>query len=248
MNVSLAFQNLDQRIEFQIAARSDQVGFAGRFPAVVIVPGFLVFLRFGKRLANHFLDPQPGLRITNRGGRLRTKVRLLGIFAEREFYARQRSFKRQFAGGPAPTQLDDGGLAADGVGAAVQDVGGGHAAGQVVVNDDIVGVQDVLDVDHRRDAHAAFVDAAIHGDVRMAIDDSGHHEFAGGVNYRGARGNCDVRAYRGDLAVTNQNRTMLDGPVGDGENGGVSNYGDARRLRASRGRNEHREQRREANH
>ena len=84
--------------------------------------------------------------------------------------------------------------------------------------------------------------------MALAIDDSGHHEFAGGVNYRGARGNCDVRAYRGDLAVTNQNRTMLDGPVGDGENGGVSNYGDARRLRASRGRNEHREQRREANH
>src|SRR4029077_4515492 len=85
-------------------------------------------------------------------------------------------------GGLAPAQLDHNGLAADGVGAAVQNIGDGNAAGQIAVNIDIVGVENVRDIHDGGNGDAALVDAAVHGDVRVAVDNAGHDEQAGSVN------------------------------------------------------------------
>src|ERR1019366_2291711 len=108
----------------------------------------------------------------------------------------------------APTQLDGQGLAADGVGGAVQDVGGGDAAGQRAVDGDILRVEHVLDIDHGGDADAAFVDAAIDGNVRVAIDDAGDHVLIGGIDDLDAGGLHEHLAKLGDLAVPHQDGAL----------------------------------------
>ena len=77
---------------------------------------------------------------------------------------------------------------------------------------------------------AAFVDA-VGGDVRVAIDDAGHHELAGGIDHCRAGGGHDLLADFGDLAVANEHGA-LEGPLGDGQDGGVLN--DARGPRRTR--------------
>src|SRR5438874_1838481 len=55
----------------------------------------------------------------------------------------------------------------------------------------------------------------------MAIDNSGHEEFAGRVDHHGGRGSYDVHPDFRDFAVTNQYRTILDCAFRDGEDGGI---------------------------
>ena len=52
----------------------------------------------------------------------------------------------------APAHFERQGFAADGVGGAVQNIGGGDAAGERAVDGDVLGIEDVVDVDHGRDA------------------------------------------------------------------------------------------------
>ena len=125
----------------------------------------------------------------------------LGVFAERELDAGSGAFEDHALRVLAPAHLERQRLAADGVGGAVQDVGRGHAAGQRAIDRDVLGVDDVLDIDHRGDADAAFVDAAIAGDVRVAVDDAGDHVLVGGIDDLGAGGLHDLLADLGDLAV-----------------------------------------------
>ena len=106
----------------------------------------------------------------------------LGILAEGELDAGSGAFEDHALGILAPAHLDGQGLAADRVGGAVQNVGGGDAAGQRAVDGDVLGIEDVLDIHHRGDADAAFVDAAIGGDVRVAVDDAGDHVLVGGID------------------------------------------------------------------
>ena len=69
--------------------------------------------------------------------------------------------------------------------------------------------------------HAAFVDAAIDGDVRVAIDDAGDDVLAGGIDDRGAGGLHDLLADFGDLAVLDQDGAF-EGALGHGHDGGVA--------------------------
>ena len=65
----------------------------------------------------------------------------------------------------------------------MQHVGGGDAAGEIAINVDVIGIEDIRDIDDGGDGDAAFVDAAIHGDVGVAVDDAGDHELAGGIDH-----------------------------------------------------------------
>src|SRR5208282_2739807 len=97
-----------------------------------------------------------------------------------------------------------------GVGAAVENIGDGHSAGEIAIDVDVVGIQHVGDVGDGRDSDAAFVDAAVDGDVGVAVDDAGHDELAGGVDYLGVFRGLDGGADFGDLAVADEDGTVLD--------------------------------------
>jgi hypothetical protein len=125
-------------------------------------------------------------------------------------------------------QLDDDRLAADRVGAAVQDVRGGGAAGEISIDVDVGRVEHVFHPGHRAHRHAALVDGFA-GDVRMGVDDPWRDELAGAVIDLGARGNRHVAADRGDLAVAHQHGAIGDGPLGRGDDGRVPDRDDCRR-------------------
>src|SRR5262249_3649679 len=115
---------------------------------------------------------------------------------------------------------------ADGIGAAVKDVRGGHAACKVAVDVDVVGIQYFCGVGDGGDRDAAFIHAAVNGDMRVAIDDAGNDKLALGIDHRGVFGSFDVGADFGDLAVLDEDRAALDGALGDGQDGSVLNDDD----------------------
>ena len=77
------------------------------------------------------------------------------------------------SGTGAPAKLDHLVLSADRIGRAVQDVRRGDAAGQLAIDVDVGGIDEVADAHFGRDRLARFVDAAVGGRVRVAIDDAG---------------------------------------------------------------------------
>ena len=93
----------------------------------------------------------------------------------------------QPARGLAPAQLDHLVLAADRIGAAVQHVRDGQAAGQVAIDRHVGGIEHVFDAGHRAHRGAAFVDR-VGGDVRVRVDDAGRDEAALGFDDVGAGG------------------------------------------------------------
>src|ERR1700687_1022418 len=108
----------------------------------------------------------------------------------------------------------------------MKNIGGGDAAGEIVVNIDIVRIQHLGNISHRGDGDAAFVDAAVHRDVRMAIDDPGDDELSGGIDDLGILRRFDRLANFGNLALLNKDGAVLDGAVGNRKNGGVLNQND----------------------
>jgi hypothetical protein len=164
----------------------------------------------------------------------------LGILSQSELDSGKRAFEWKLGSRLAPAQLDDESLPADGVSGTMENVGCGDAAREVAVNVDVFGIQDFFHVHHRRDRDAAFVDG-VGRDVRMAIDDAGDYKLPGSVD--------DLRFFRrfdglpdfGDFAVLDEDRTVFDRAVRDGEYGGVLNQDNRRRVWRSgsgRGRNE----------
>src|SRR6185312_14622059 len=113
----------------------------------------------------------------------------------------QRVWERQLVGRRAVFQLDDDGLSADGIRAAVQHIANDHAAGKLVVNVDIIGIQDVLDIHHGRDGNTAFVNVAVDSDVRVAVDDTGHDVESRAVDHLRTIWRLYVCAHGGDFAV-----------------------------------------------
>src|ERR1700691_3407382 len=192
----------------------------------VIAPFLLVGAGLGQGLANDILHTHAAGGIAQSGGSSEAvsgRPRALDVFAQGKLDAGRGTFEDQPLGVFAPAHLHHLALAADGVGAAVQYVGGSHTAGQSAVDIDIVRVDNILNPHHRRDGHRAFIDA-VGRDVRVAVDDAGHHELAARVD--DARAIRDQHLFAGfyDLAIANQDGA-LEGSFGDGEHGGVANDG-----------------------
>ena len=129
-------------------------------------------------------------------------ARALRILAQRKLDAGHGPFENDVVRILAPAQLDHCTLAADRVGAAVQDIGGRDAARQRAVNGDIFGVQYVFDPHHRRDRNRAFIDA-VGRDMGVAVDDARHHVLAGAIyDLRSGRHHYLLASFD-DLAVAN---------------------------------------------
>ncbi len=222
-----AFENLDERVELQIAFGRQHVGVL-RLLRLVVLPRLLVHLRARERVAHDVLHALARRRIPPRSG-TGLLTRPLHVFAERELDAGQRAFEHQiFAPRLAPPQLDDDGLAADRVGAAVQDVRHREPAGEVAIDADVGRIEHVAHPGHRAHGRRALVDRVV-GDVRVGVDDARRDELAGAVIDVGARRNRRVGADGGDLAVAHDdgavgNRAACDGHdrrVSDGGNAGL---------------------------
>src|SRR5229473_10300 len=229
VHVALAFEHFDERFESQIAARRNEILFAGSGSLVVVLPGFLIVARLAERGANCLFDPHARRRITL-GLPWDAEVRTLGIFAERELDAGKRALERQLGRGLAPAQLDDQRLPADGIGGPVQNVRRSYAARQVAINVNVVRIQNLGHVHDRRDGNTALVNA-LRRNVRMAINNAGDDELPRGVNdlciFRRLDGLADFR----DFAIFNEDGAVLNRSVRNSENGGILNDDDGGRVR-----------------
>ena len=200
---------------------------AARLVLLVVFPRLLVGLRARERVANHELDAHARHRIAARTGLLADR-HVLRIFAKRELDSRHRALEYDLFGSRlAPAQLDDLVLAADRIGAAVQHVGDGQAAGEVAVDVDVGRIENVFHSGHRADGRAALVDRVV-GDVRVRVDEARRHELAGRVDDLGARRDGDVRADRGDLAVAQHHGAVRNRALGDGKHRTAAQRDDSR--------------------
>ena len=152
----LALEDLDQRLELQIAARRGEV-LAGFLAPVVLLPLALIGLGPAERVANHELHAGSRNRVAARTG-LAELAHVLGVLAERELDAGHRALEHQASGRFAPPQLDHLVLPANRVGAAVQHVGRGEPAGEVAIDVDVGRIEHVFDARHRAHRRPALVD------------------------------------------------------------------------------------------
>ena len=98
-------------------------------------------------------------------------------------------------------------------------------------------LHDVPDVDHRGDRHAAFIDTARSGDVRVAIDDAGDEILSAGFDDGGAGRHHHLLADLRDLAVFHHHRPLEDPLRAFRHHGGILNhdgFGAQRRERQQR--------------
>ncbi len=86
----LAFEDLDQGFELQIAPRRQR---AARLVLLVVLPRLLVGLGARERVADHVLDAHARHRISARAGLAAADRHVLRVLAERELDARQRAFE-----------------------------------------------------------------------------------------------------------------------------------------------------------
>src|SRR6202011_2755329 len=139
VHVTLTLEDFDKRLEAQIAARRNQVFPAACYALVVGIPRRFVVARFSEGGTNGFLYAHARDGITHSSSD--TEIGALGIFSESKFDAGQCTLERELRRGLAPAKLDHNGLSTDGVSAAVQDIRGGYAAGEVAIDGNVVGIK-----------------------------------------------------------------------------------------------------------
>src|SRR5690348_2147104 len=134
---------------------------------VVLVPFGLIDFRLVEGFADGVLHAHAGGGVAGGVGRRSTAAAdngiagALGVLAQSELDAGSCAFEDEALRVLAPAHLNRQGTAADGVGRAVQDVGGGDAAGERAVDGDVFGVEHVANVHHGGYGHASLVDAAL---------------------------------------------------------------------------------------
>ena len=165
---ALALEDFDERFELQVAARRG----AGRFVLLVLLPRFLVGLGPDEGVADHEFHAAARDRIPARPlqGAL---AEILRVLAERELDAGHGAGEQQLLRARlSPAQLDDRVLAADRIGAAVEDVRGRDAAGEIAIDVDVGRIEHVLHPGHGADGRPAFVDRIVR-EVRVRVDHAG---------------------------------------------------------------------------
>src|SRR5260370_38644493 len=117
MKRAMAFQRLQKRLEAKVGPRRDQGLFDGGGAAIVVVPMVVIGPGVGEGGADGFFDAHARGGIAARAGEA-TEIAALGVFSESELDSGECAFEGKFGSGLAPAELDDDGLAADGVGRA----------------------------------------------------------------------------------------------------------------------------------
>src|SRR6476620_8343005 len=147
--IALAFENFDQRLQPQVFSRSDRM-LSTRHPQAVSPPIRLVVLSLHKTLPDDLFNAHArpwvaALGWPRRGKHCWWRVSLpFRIFAKCEFDPRLGTGKQHLLCRLAPTQLDDDGLSADRIRAAVQHIRYRQSAGQRAIDVDVHRIDDVF--------------------------------------------------------------------------------------------------------
>ena len=101
-------------------------------------------------------------------------------------------------------ELDRYALSADRVCGTVQKQAPGHAAGKCAIDRDVLRIEHVANIRHRRNRDGPFVDRIEHR-VRVRIDNAGRNELARRIDNAGIRRSGKIFSDLGDLAVGDEN-------------------------------------------
>ena len=202
MDPAFPVEYFGDRVQLQVAPRRDSSlrSTPLRPPLSVCGGGFQL-------ITHDLLHAHPRLRISR--GVLVAPVALFHVFAKGKLDAGRRFRELHLFGQGAPPQFDDLILAADRICRTVQNVGRRDASGQLTVNVDIVGIDEISDSHFSSHRLRALVHASVGGHVRMAIDNARRQMFAATVDYRGAGGRLNVGTHREDPPTANQYRSVL---------------------------------------
>ena len=161
----------------------------------------------------HLLDPHPRLREARAVPV--APVALLHVFAEGKLDERHGLFVQEVLGLSPPSKLDDGALAANGVGGTVEDLGARHAARKLAVHVHVLAVDGVANPHFGAAGLGSLVHAAVDGNVGVFVDDTGRDVLASAVNFSrnhpgGQQGRgLELGAHGDDLAFVNQHVRAL---------------------------------------
>ena len=152
----------------EVTARRDTLRILGSLvfppPPAIVESGL-------ESLSNRPFDPGAGLRKARLAGT--RPIALLRVLAESELDPRWRSFEEESRRTSAPTQLDHRVATADRVRRAMQDVGRSQPTGELPVEVQVIGVDDVFDRDLGGGDSAPLVAAAGDRGVAVGIDETG---------------------------------------------------------------------------
>ena len=208
VDVALAFHDLDECLELEIAVRRRAF-----FLLVPALPSALVVARLEERFAQH-----REVAHARRGRLVARAVDPLRVLAHGHLHAGRRLLEYRGETAGFWLQLEHDALAADEVAAAREHLDCRHAAGDRAADRRILEVERVERAHLRGDRGGHLVAVGIgidrgprvDAEVRVRVDDAGHHPHAGGVDDLRVGRHGDAGAHRGDLAAANEDGASFD--------------------------------------
>src|SRR5262249_23948634 len=168
-----------------------------------------VLAGFNESLTHHFEVPHAGGRKL-----IALPINAFGIFATGGLDGLRSTGKKKIVASSSILVFDHDCLAADHVGGAVQEQGCSNATCQGVINHFVVVIEGILHHHVRGDGVGGLVDVFVERNVRVGIDDAGHHPFARGVYHGGAGWRLHCLAHGSDLAGVDVHAPVFDFAVG----------------------------------
>ena len=217
MDEAGALEDLGEGLEFEVATRGGG-----------LLPGIAPALPFGGVVAGggEAVDVEGAhahARLGEAGRVAVAGVGLLHVLAEGELDAGGGVREDEPRRGLAVAELDDAILAADGVGGPVEEVDGGDAPGELLVDVLGLGVDDVGDAHHGGAGKRSLVHRPEDHGVRVAVDDAGRDVPAGCVDHQDPlRQRRRLRSDRRDATADGQQGAADDALGGAGPEGGVA--------------------------
>ena len=196
VNAEIAGEYVGQGFESQVAARLGERAI-GLLALLVGVPLLLVGKGFGEGAHEYGFNPEAAVR--------EAAIGALHVLAEGELDAARCVGNEHLLGREAVLHFHDGVLTTDDVGAAVEQAGRGDSAAEGAVNLHVFGIDHIANADLGNHGKRGLVHAAADGEMRVRVDDPGHHEEPLRIDDGHAFLARQVRTDGLDLAAANEN-------------------------------------------
>ena len=220
MNEAFTLNDFTERFQFQIRPHRHASRLTGLFGSEILSRGSKAI--YEKRFNPHARLREAGLFVV-------TPIGLFHVFAKGKLDSCRSILDEQVIGQGTMAQFNDGILAADGVGRAVQKIGRGQSAGELPVDIFRFGINHVGNSHHRTGGEGAFIHATDDHAVAVTIDQPRRHVPAFRVNNDPVKGNsgnspATLSPNTDNFAIGNDDRAILNYTgFSAGPNGGVGN-------------------------